>query len=674
VPVPDASGGIGDEGPDGDYCLAVEGLRKRFDDGPELYSDLNLRIRHGEIVVIIGESGIGKSVFLKHLIGLEDPSAGSIWYRGTGRRARDWPIHALPESEMASIRREIAMVFQATSLFDWMTVHENISLPLMEHRHDVLGQVDGFAGDPHDLLVRMRRLPRPPPPFDALAAAMQPSLAELASKYRELASAALDPARAAALAPALVPALVADRVRAMRGGGLGAEPGSPWASAGPPLRDLGGALLGELIDGIDATELPEPFGRYRGGYRRARAGLRFAYRGLRESWSPPFDELKGWIDAWWRERGSAPGPTAPTAPPSGAAGSAGPDGGVDAARCLAEWLVRVAANAATSVAGRTAAELVREVLCTLKGRPDLLTGAEPAAGREPGARVAAFASELAAFGKAVRELQSELLAGIAGAPTASDGQAWSVLALAWLAAHAARLEPSDAARGPVARIIERFSQHPEDLGALLARAPSPPADDGGEGVRPVSAFIEAYAAFRREFAGRYGTVLDAGREALADAFIELVVQGLMHTLKLDIEQDRDKLPSQLSGGMKTRVGLARSLATLPTVVLYDEPTAGLDPVLSKSIAREILDLAESGEVSTSIVVTHDKDLYGTLKLAGRVRMLYLSEGRLLDRSAVPVRDALRAEDGPAPSVPVETEGGRGYPPRVFISEFEPSAR
>src|SRR5215831_14696562 len=71
-----------------------------------------------------------------------------------------------------------------------------------------------------------------------------------------------------------------------------------------------------------------------------------------------------------------------------------------------------------------------------------------------------------------------------------------------------------------------------------------------------------------------------------------------------MDSDLDKLPAQLSGGMKKRVGLARALALDPEIVMFDEPTAGLDPVTSAEISELIVDLKKTHKI-TSIVVTHD---------------------------------------------------------------------
>lgn len=88
--------------------------------------DLNLEVHEGEIMVIMGSSGSGKSTFLRHLIGLEHPSAGSL--RLLGRDSTNLNMH-----EMLDLRRKIGVAFQGGALFSSLTVAENIKLPLREH-------------------------------------------------------------------------------------------------------------------------------------------------------------------------------------------------------------------------------------------------------------------------------------------------------------------------------------------------------------------------------------------------------------------------------------------------------------------------------------------------------------------------------------------------------------
>ena len=79
------------------------------------------------------------------------------------------------------------------------------------------------------------------------------------------------------------------------------------------------------------------------------------------------------------------------------------------------------------------------------------------------------------------------------------------------------------------------------------------------------------------------------------------------------------MPAELSGGMKKRVGLARAICNSPKIILYDEPTTGLDPIMADAINDLIIDLNNKLNV-TSIVVTHD--MVSAYKIADRIAMLY----------------------------------------------------
>jgi phospholipid/cholesterol/gamma-HCH transport system ATP-binding protein len=100
----------------------------------------------------------------------------------------------------------------------------------------------------------------------------------------------------------------------------------------------------------------------------------------------------------------------------------------------------------------------------------------------------------------------------------------------------------------------------------------------------------------------------------------------------------NRLPGELSGGMKKRVAIARALVTEPQLILYDEPTSELDPLMAVTIAREIVALKQRIHV-TSIVVTHDRDL--AFHVADRIALI--SEGQI---RLIGTPDAVRASRDP----------------------------
>lgn len=128
----------------------------------------------------------------------------------------------------------------------------------------------------------------------------------------------------------------------------------------------------------------------------------------------------------------------------------------------------------------------------------------------------------------------------------------------------------------------------------------------------------------------------------------------------DIE---DFKPSELSGGMKKRVALARAIAAEPSYILYDEPTTGLDPIMSDVINDLILDLQGKLKV-TSIVVTHD--MRSAYKIASRMAMLH--EGKVL---AVAHPEVIKISNNPY--VRQFVDGLSQGPIKMKLKEYEPEA-
>ncbi len=106
--------------------IRIEQLRKSFNSA-EILRNVQLDIRDGETLVIIGRSGGGKSVLLKHLCGLLKPDDGRV-------RVDDVDIVPLTESQLTPIRKRFGMLFQSAALFDSMTVFDNVAFPLREER------------------------------------------------------------------------------------------------------------------------------------------------------------------------------------------------------------------------------------------------------------------------------------------------------------------------------------------------------------------------------------------------------------------------------------------------------------------------------------------------------------------------------------------------------------
>ena len=127
---------------DNDVIIRICGVVKRFHNYPVL-REIDLDIYRGESIVIIGQSGVGKSVLLKHIIGLLDPEAGQVYIDGKN-------IVALRESAKNQIRKRVGFLFQGAALFDSLTVGENVSFGLMQHHKEM--DSEEVRQKVHDLL------------------------------------------------------------------------------------------------------------------------------------------------------------------------------------------------------------------------------------------------------------------------------------------------------------------------------------------------------------------------------------------------------------------------------------------------------------------------------------------------------------------------------------------
>lgn len=107
--------------------IEIKKLKKSFD-AQKVLDGLNLKIDSGQTCVVIGRSGCGKSVLLKHIVGILKPDHGRIFIDGN-------EITKMSEKELDNLRLKIGMVFQGGALFDSLTVGENVGFGLIEQRH-----------------------------------------------------------------------------------------------------------------------------------------------------------------------------------------------------------------------------------------------------------------------------------------------------------------------------------------------------------------------------------------------------------------------------------------------------------------------------------------------------------------------------------------------------------
>ncbi len=101
-------------------------------------NDLTLDIPEGQSLVVIGASGTGKSVLLKHIVGLLKPDKGEVWF--DGKR-----VDTMSERELVPLREQFGFLFQMGALFDSMTVEQNVAFPLVEHTTKMRSEIEKIA-------------------------------------------------------------------------------------------------------------------------------------------------------------------------------------------------------------------------------------------------------------------------------------------------------------------------------------------------------------------------------------------------------------------------------------------------------------------------------------------------------------------------------------------------
>jgi phospholipid/cholesterol/gamma-HCH transport system ATP-binding protein len=110
------------------YFIEFRNVYKSFDEQPVL-TDVSFNVRRGETLAIMGRSGVGKSVTLRHIIGFLKPDSGRVLVNG--QDITDWD-----EDQLAPLRQRVTMVFQSGALFDSLSVSENVAYPLWERQLD----------------------------------------------------------------------------------------------------------------------------------------------------------------------------------------------------------------------------------------------------------------------------------------------------------------------------------------------------------------------------------------------------------------------------------------------------------------------------------------------------------------------------------------------------------
>jgi phospholipid/cholesterol/gamma-HCH transport system ATP-binding protein len=130
--------------------IDIKGLTKSF--GPQtVLEDITCEIPKGKITLMLGPSGTGKSVFLKHLVGLLKPDRGEIWIDGKN-------VPSLNEKELYEVRRKFGVLFQDGALFGSMNIYDNVAFPLREHTKKKESEVNDIVSEKLQMVgLRMKK-------------------------------------------------------------------------------------------------------------------------------------------------------------------------------------------------------------------------------------------------------------------------------------------------------------------------------------------------------------------------------------------------------------------------------------------------------------------------------------------------------------------------------------
>ena len=134
--------------------IETRDLTKSFG-SKQVLRGVSLKVNAGETLVVLGRSGCGKSVILKHMIGLMHPDSGEVLVEGE-------PIAGLPERKLGRVRAKVGMLFQSAALFDSMSVEQNLAFPLLEQGIRDMNEIDervAQALEMVDLAGEQRRMP-----------------------------------------------------------------------------------------------------------------------------------------------------------------------------------------------------------------------------------------------------------------------------------------------------------------------------------------------------------------------------------------------------------------------------------------------------------------------------------------------------------------------------------